>query len=83
MSLDDLGVEALDNIPQRFIKTCLNAIPTMTEMARAIAGLKDGKADGGDVFPAAVLKHGGDNQHTAPTNHQYLGGGLCTTSMKR
>ena len=36
--------EALDNIPQRIIKTSLDDIPTMDEMARAIVGLKDGKA---------------------------------------
>ena len=33
----------------------------MAEMARAIAGLKNGKAPGGDGFPAEVWKHGGDN----------------------
>ena len=33
----------------------------MNEMARAIAGLKDGKAPGGDGIPAEVWKHGGDN----------------------
>ena len=48
--------EALDNIPQR-----LDEIPTMDEMARAIAGLKDGKAPGGDGIPAEVWKHAGDN----------------------
>ena len=31
------------------------------EIARAIAGLKDGKAPGGDGIPAEVWKHGGDN----------------------
>ena len=40
----DIDHEALDNIPQRITKTSLNAIPTMAEMGRAIAGLKDGKA---------------------------------------
>ena len=30
-------------------------------MARAIAGLKDGKAPGGYGIPAEVWKHGGDN----------------------
>ena len=38
--------EALDNIPQRITKTCLDEIPTRDEMARAIAGLKNGKAPG-------------------------------------
>ena len=33
----------------------------MDETARAIAGLKDGKALGGDGIPAEVWKHGGDN----------------------
>ena len=48
----DTDHEALDNIPQRIIKTSLNEIPTMDEVARAIAGLKDGKAPGGDGIPA-------------------------------
>ena len=46
--------EALDNIPQRIAKTCLDEIPTMDEMVRAIAGLKDGKAPGGDEIPAEL-----------------------------
>ncbi|KAK2183853.1 hypothetical protein NP493_294g01013 [Ridgeia piscesae] len=33
----------------------------MDEMARVIAGLKDGKAPGGDGIPAEAWKHGGDN----------------------
>ena len=57
----DIDHEALDNIPQRITKTNLDEIPTMDEMARAIAGLKDGKAPGGDGIPAKVWKHGGDN----------------------
>ena len=36
----DRDHEALDNIPQRIIKTSLDEIPTTDEMARAIAGLK-------------------------------------------
>ena len=32
----DIDHEALDNIPQRIIKTSLDEIPTMDEMARAI-----------------------------------------------
>ncbi len=57
----DINHEALDNIPQRITKTCLDEIPTMDEMARAIAGLKDDKAPGEDGIPAEVWKHGGDN----------------------
>ena len=57
----DIDHEALDNIPQRITKTSLDEIPTMDEMARAIASLKDGKAPGGDGIPAEVWKHGGDN----------------------
>ena len=57
----DINHGALDNIPQRIIKTSLDEIPTMDEMARAIASLKDGKAPGGDGIPAKILKHGGDN----------------------
>ncbi|KAK2162994.1 hypothetical protein NP493_1493g00012 [Ridgeia piscesae] len=49
------------NIPQRITKTSLDEIPTMAEMARAIAGLKDGKTTVGDGIPADVWKHGGDN----------------------
>ena len=57
----DINHEALDNIPQRSTKTSLDEIPTMDEMARAIPGLKDGKAPGRDGIPAEVWKHGGDN----------------------
>ena len=57
----DIDHEALDNIPQRITKTYLDEIPTMDDMARAIAGLKDGKTLGGDGIPAEVWKHGGDN----------------------
>ena len=56
----DIDHEALD-ILQRITKTSLNEIPTMAEMARAIAGLKDGKAPGGDGIPAEIWKHGGDH----------------------
>ena len=59
-----IGHKALDNIPQRITKTCLDEIPTMDEMARAIAGLKDGKAPGGDGISTEVWKHGGDNLFT-------------------
>ena len=60
----DIDNEALDNIPQRITKKSLDEIPTMDEMARAIAGLKDGKAPGGDIIPAEVWKHlGGRMPH--------------------
>jgi len=42
----DIDHDALDNIPQRITKTSLDKIPTMNEITRAIAGLKDGKAPG-------------------------------------
>ena len=35
----DIYHETLDNTPQRNTKTSLDGIPTMAEMARAIAGL--------------------------------------------
>ena len=57
----DIDHEALDNILQRITKTSIDEFPTMDEMARATAGLKDGKAPGGDGIPAEVWKHGGDN----------------------
>ena len=57
----DIDHEALDNIPQRITKTSHDEIPTMDEMARAIAGLKDDKVHGGDGIPAEVWKHGRDN----------------------
>ena len=81
----DTDHEALDNIPQRIIKTSLDEIPTMDEMARAIAGLKDGKAPGGDGIPAEVWKHGGDNLFSRVHHliNKCLGGGFfCTTSME-
>ena len=42
----------------------------MDEMARAIAGLKDGKAPGGGGIPAEVWQHGGDN--LVSTLHQLI-----------
>ena len=57
----DIDHEALDNVPQRITKASLNHIPNMGEMARAIAGLKDGKAPGEYGITVEVWKHGGDN----------------------
>ena len=54
----DIDHEALDNILQHIIKTSLDEILAMDEMARANAGPKDGKAPGGDGIPAEVWKHG-------------------------
>ena len=48
--------EALDNIPQRIARTSLDEIPTMDEMAKAIAGMKEGKAPGGDGIPAETWR---------------------------
>jgi len=46
-------------------------------MARAIAGLKDGKAPGVDGIPAEVWKHGGDDMisrlHRLITNALEMG----------
>ena len=57
----DIDHEALDNISQRIIKTSLGEIPTIDEMAKAMADMKDGKAPGGNGIPAEVWKHGGVN----------------------
>ncbi|KAK2186134.1 hypothetical protein NP493_212g01036 [Ridgeia piscesae] len=51
----DIDHEALDKVPQRITKTSLDEIPAMAEMARAIAGLKDGKHLGEVEF---LLKYG-------------------------
>ena len=57
----------------------------MEEMARAIAGLKHGKAPGGDGIPAEVWKHGGDNLfsrlYQLITNAWEMGF-FCTSSME-
>ena len=73
----DIDHEALDNIPQRIPKTSLDDIPSVDEIARAIAGHKDGKAPGGDGIPAEVWKHGGENMfsrlHQLITNAWEMG----------
>ena len=57
----DIDYETLD-IRQRITKTSLDETSTMAEMARAIAGLKDGKPPGGDGIPAEIWKHGRGNR---------------------
>ena len=55
-------IRSLDNIPQRITKTRLDEIPAMHEMARAVAGLKDGKAPGGVM--EFLLKYDGSTEET-------------------
>jgi len=50
----DIDHKALDTIPQPITKTSLDQIPTMDEMAGAIASLKDVRACGGDGLPAEI-----------------------------
>ena len=45
----DIDHVALDNIPQRVTKKSLDVIPTIAEMARAIASLKEGKPPRGGI----------------------------------
>ena len=52
----DIDHEDLDNVPRRITKTRLDEIPTMAEMARAIAGVKDGKNHLGEM--EFLLKYG-------------------------
>ena len=56
-----IELEALENIQQRSVNTALDEKPTMDEMVRAIKGLKDGKAYGGDGIPAEVWRYRGAN----------------------
>ena len=53
--------EALNNIHQCPINIKLDEVPTVDELSKAIASLKDGKASGEDGIPAEVWKHGGKN----------------------
>ena len=57
----DINPEVLEKIQTRCVDAALDEKPTMDEMVRAIKGLKDGKAPGGDGIPAEVWKYGGAN----------------------
>ena len=61
----DIEHEALVNIQQRITNTCLDEIPNMDEMARAIAGLKDAKHLGVMEF---LLKYGSTEETICPTD---------------
>ena len=76
----DIDHEALDNIPQRITKRSLDEIPTMDEMAREIAGLKDDKPPRNSCRITEARRRK-SVQQTAST-HQCLEGGFCTTSME-
>ena len=56
----DIDHEALENIPQRIIKTSLDETQTMADMARPIAGLKDGQASEEMEF---LLKYGSTEEN--------------------
>ena len=53
--------EVLENIQKRSFNTALDEKPTMDEMVRAINGLNDGKARGGDGISTEVWNYGGAN----------------------
>ena len=61
----DIEPEVLENIQKRSVNTALDEKPTMDEMVRAIKGLKDGKAPGGEEFQQ---KYENTGELTCPTD---------------
>ena len=57
----DIDPSALDRIQQHPMIESLDDIPTIDEVTKAIAAMKDGKAPGQDGIPAEVWKYGGQN----------------------
>ena len=80
----DIEPVVLENIQKRSVNTALDEKPTMDEVVRAIKGLKDEKAPGGDGIPAAGRKYEAANlfNQTTPMFHQNMGGRPCTTSLE-
>ena len=62
----DIEPEVLENIQKISVNTALDEKPTMDKVVRAIKGLTDGKAPGGDGIPAEVWKYGGANLSNRP-----------------
>ena len=56
----EVDESVLLNIPQREVDESLAAPPTVEEVAKAIAKLKNNKCPGADGIPAEVFKYGGD-----------------------
>ena len=71
----DIEPEVLETIQRRSVNIALAEKPTMDEVVRAIKGLKDGKAPGGDVILAEVCNYGGAqfSQQTTPMDRQNMG----------
>lgn len=57
-ALGKIEPQSIGNMPQRAIKTCLDVIPSISKMTRAILGLEDRKVQDGDLIPAEILRHG-------------------------
>ena len=78
----DIEPKVMENIHQRIVNTVLDDIPVMDEMVRAIKGLKDGKATGGNGIPEEVWKYGEPIGPTAAMDHQNIGGMPAITTLE-